>query len=219
MDYGNLYLRINEFLPFLYRNNPLQIGHAESMKKKLLPHNFDFYALLFFITAFAGWSWEVLLFLFTEHAFINRGVYEGPYLPIYGAGGLLLCLLLYRLKKRPLSVFVLSMAACTILEYLTSLFLERKWGIRWWDYSGHYLNLNGRVCLLGAVVFGLGGTLLVCLFLPFYERLYQRIPPKWRIGICFLLLFLFIGDGAWCAMHPNTGIGISYSSESFVSFR
>lgn len=35
-----------------------------------------------------------MLFLFTEHRFVNRGVYEGSYLPIYGVGGLLLCLLL-----------------------------------------------------------------------------------------------------------------------------
>ena len=60
---------------------------------------FYFYVLLFFITAFTGWFWEVLLFFFTEHAFINRGVYEGPYLPIYGTGGILLCMLLSRLKK------------------------------------------------------------------------------------------------------------------------
>ena len=140
------------------------------MKRKSTTDRFTFYVLLFFVTAFAGWLWEVLLFFFTEHAFINRGVYEGPYLPIYGAGGLLLCILLHRLSQKPLSVFALSMLICTILEYLTSFFLERKWGIRWWDYSGHFLNLNGRICLLGAIVFGLGGTALVCLFLLFTKN-------------------------------------------------
>lgn len=189
------------------------------MEKKSLPHNFDFYVLLFFITAFTGWLWEMLLFFFTEHAFINRGVYEGPYLPIYGVGGLLLCMLLYRMQKKPLPVFFLSMSVCTVLEYLTSLFLERKWGIRWWDYSGHFMNLNGRVCLMGAVFFGLGGTLLVCLFLPFYEKLYSRTTPKWRRIASIILLLVFIADGARCAMRPNTGTGISFSSGSSVLFR
>lgn len=189
------------------------------MKRKSTTDRFTFYVLLFFITAFAGWLWEVLLFFFTEHAFINRGVYEGPYLPIYGAGGLLLCMLLHRLKQRPLSVFALSMLICTVLEYLTSFFLERKWGIRWWDYSGHFLNLSGRVCLLGAVVFGLGGTALVCLFFPFYENIYERISPRWRRISAFFLLLAFIVDSAWCAMHPNTGAGISFSSGSSVLFR
>lgn len=49
-----------------------------------------------------------------------------------------------------------------------------------------------------------------------FERLYERISPKWRVGICFLLLILFLADGAWCAMHPNTGTNISYSSDSFA---
>lgn len=188
------------------------------MKRKLTSDRFTFYVLLFFITAFAGWLWEVSLFLFTEHTFINRGIYGGPYLPIYGTGGLLLCILLSRIRKKPLFVFVLSMCVCTLLEYLTSFFLERKWGVRWWDYSNHFLNINGRVCLLGAVFFGLGGTVLVCIFLPFYEKLYARISPKWRIGICFLLLILFILDGAWCAMHPNMGSGISFVLDSFALF-
>lgn len=201
------------------QNNMHGIGHSETMKKKSLPHNFDFYVLLFFIAAFAGWLWEVLLFFFTKHGFINRGVYEGPYLPIYGVGGLLLCMLLYHMKKKPLPVFLLSMSICTVLEYLTSLFLERRWGIRWWDYSGHFLNLNGRVCLLGAVFFGLGGTALVCLFLPFYEKMYSQITPKWRRIASISLLLVFIADGAWCAMHPNTGTGISFSSGGSVLFR
>ncbi len=188
------------------------------MKRKSTIDRFTYYVLLFFVTAFAGWLWEVLLFFFTEHAFINRGVYEGPYLPIYGAGGLLLCMLFHRLRHKPLSVFALSMLTCTVLEYLTSFFLERKWGVRWWDYSGHFLNLNGRVCLLGAVVFGLGGTALICLFLPFYEKLYKQVSPRWRTVAALLLLLVFIVDGARCAMHPNTGTGISYSSGRSASF-
>ena len=64
------------------------MGILSDMKKENFKHGFDFYVLLFFALSFLGWIWEVLLFLVTEHAFINRGVYRGPYLPIYGAGGL-----------------------------------------------------------------------------------------------------------------------------------
>ena len=48
------------------------------MEKKKLSLEFEYYVLLFFILAFTGWLWEVALFFFTEHAFINRGVYRGP---------------------------------------------------------------------------------------------------------------------------------------------
>lgn len=182
------------------------------MKENRISRKFDYYVLLFFVMAFLGWGWEVLLYLCTEHAFINRGVYRGPYLPVYGVGGLLLCFLFRKMRKKPLLVFLLSAAVCSLLEYFTSWFLEILWGIRWWDYSSHFLNLNGRICLTGAVVFGLGGTVLVCLLLPLYEKVYGKIPPKWRIGVCLLLLLLFIADATYCAVRPNTGWGISCSA-------
>ena len=69
------------------------------MNKKII-RPFDYYALLFFTTAFAGWLWEVLLCLVTAHTFVNRGVYKGPYLPIYGIGCVILLMLLHRLRKR-----------------------------------------------------------------------------------------------------------------------
>lgn len=166
--------------------------------------------LLFFLLAFAGWLWEVGIYLVTRHSFVNRGVYYGPYLPIYGIGGLLLWFLLHRFYQRPMLTFFLSAAVCSVLEYAASAFLEWKWGLRWWDYSGYFLNLNGRVCLLGAVCFGLGGTLLNCYLLPFYMRLYHRIPQKWRLILCGFLLAVFLLDITYCAVTPHAGQDIAW---------
>lgn len=179
------------------------------MKTKRDYHTFDYYVLLFFFLAFVGWLWEVALFLVTDHALINRGVYRGPYLPIYGAGGVLLCFLLCRLKSHPVLVFLCSMAICSGLEYFTSFFLEKLWGIRWWDYSGHFLNIHGRICLAGAVLFGLGGTFLVCLFLSLYEQWYHKLSQGWRLALTLILLTVFILDATYAAIWPNLGQGIS----------
>lgn len=179
------------------------------MRKENAAFQFDYYALLFFALSFLGWLWEVLLYFVTEHRFINRGVYEGPYLPVYGVGGLLLCFLLHSWQKKPFRVFLSSALACGALEYLTSFFLERKWGIRWWDYSGHLLNISGRICLLGVSAFGLGGMLLICCFLPFYKKWYQRIPVRLRTVLCILLVLVFAADAARCAIYPNMGYGIT----------
>ncbi len=176
-------------------------------KKNIL--QFDFYCILFFVSAVAGWIWEVLLYLLTEHAFINRGVYKGPYLPIYGVGGILLCILLRRLQKRPLLIFFCSMALCSLLEYFTGWFLEMRWGIRWWDYEGHFMNVNGRICLLGALAFGLGGEALICFFLPLYERIMKKIPKGIRLWVSIALILLFVADAAYAAIRPNTGYGIT----------
>lgn len=183
------------------RRKPDHFGRRES--------SFDFYVLLFFLLSAAGWLWEVLLYFVTEQTFVNRGVYHGPYLPIYGVGGILLYLLLHRLRKRPVFVFLYASLICLSVEYFASWFLEKLWKVRWWDYSNHVLHINGRICLLGGIFFGMGGTLLVCWALPYYEKLFRLLPAKKRIVLCLLLVAIFTADAAYAAVQPNIGYGIT----------
>ncbi|MBO5283006.1 MAG: putative ABC transporter permease [Lachnospiraceae bacterium] len=182
------------------------------MKKSLskTARKFDFYVLLFFLLSFMGWLWEGCIYLVTEQKWVNRGVYLGPYLPIYGAGGLLLWFLLQKLYQKKFPTFLLSALICSVLEYGTSLFLEWRWGLRWWDYTGYFMNLNGRICLLGAVCFGLGGLLLNCYLMPCYMKLYHRITPRRRLILCGLLLTVFILDITYCAVTPHRGANIAW---------
>lgn len=179
---------------------------------KKTARTFDFYVILFFLTSFAGWIWEVLLSRLTHEAWINRGIYRGPYLPIYGAGGLLLWFLLHRLNRKPLCTFFLSAVICSVLEYFTGAFLEWRWGMLWWDYSGHFLNLNGRICLIGAVCFGLGGMALNCYLLPWYMKFYHRLSRRQRLLLCGIFLAIFLLDITYCAVRPNVGYGIAGKS-------
>ena len=39
--------------------------------------------------------------------------------------------------------------------------MEKLFKARWWDYSDKKFNIGGRVCLLGAVVFGLFSVVLI----------------------------------------------------------
>lgn len=178
------------------------------MKEKIV-RPFDYYVLLFFTTAFAGWLWEVLLYLATAHVLVNRGVYRGPYLPIYGAGCVFLILLLHRLRRRPVIVFVLSCLLCTTLEYFSGAWLMWKWGIRWWDYSGHLCNINGHICLTSTVGFGLGGMLLICVIQPVFNKFYHRMTIAVRVTLCVVFTLVFIADAAYSAIQPNTGVHIS----------
>lgn len=73
-----------------------------------------------------------------------------------------------------------------------------------------FLNLNGRICLLSTVCFGLGGMLLNCYLLPFYMRLYHRIPRIWRLILCGILLTVFILDITYCAAKPHMGQDIAW---------
>jgi len=114
--------------------------------------------LLFFAFSFIGWVWEVSLHLITDGVFVNRGVLHGPWLPIYGTGGVMILAVLNKFREKPLVEFLLTIVLCGCVEYFTSWFLEITHnGQKWWDYSGYFLNLNGRICAEGLLVFGLGG--------------------------------------------------------------
>lgn len=172
-------------------------------------HYFDYYVLLFFGISFLGWLWEAALYLFADGSLVNRGVYYGPYLPVYGIGGLFLMLLLHARRKQPVLVFFLSSVLCTILEYGAAAWLETRWGIKWWDYSGCFMNIAGRVCLLSSIGFGLGGMLLICVFQPVFNRIYHKMTLGLRIFVCIVLLLIFTADAAYSIMHPNTGRNIT----------
>ena len=75
------------------------------------------------------------------------------------------------------------------------------------------MNIGGRICLLGAVCFGIGGTILVCLFMPLYEKIFEKIPAKMRVIVSVLLILLFVADAAYAGIRPNTGFGITVKPE------
>ena len=50
--------------------------------------------LMFFTFSGIGWLWEVGLHLVVDGMFFNRGFMAGPWLPIYGTGGVLILVLL-----------------------------------------------------------------------------------------------------------------------------
>ena len=108
--------------------------------------------LIFFSLCFVGWIWEVTLHLISSHTFVNRGVLHGPWLPIYGSGGILILICLKKLRNKPVVEFFASVVLCGFVEYFTSLYLEISCGRRWWNYNGYFLNLNGRICAEGLLV-------------------------------------------------------------------
>lgn len=80
--------------------------------------------LIFFCMSFIGWFWEVSSHVVLYHSFANRGVLHGPWLPIYGVGGLLILMLLKKFREKPVVEFLLAVLLCGVVEYFTGLVLE-----------------------------------------------------------------------------------------------
>ena len=153
-------------------------------------HTIEIYFLLFISYAFLGWCMEVTCKFIQYKKFINRGFLIGPYCPIYGWGALAITILLKRYMEDPLVLFVMSTLICSIIEYLTSYFMEKKYHARWWDYSNKKFNINGRICLETLVPFGILGVAIMYGTNPILFKLFNQIP---QLVINILTAILFIG--------------------------
>lgn len=137
-------------------------------------------------------------------------ILHGPWLPIYGTGGVIILILLKKLRKKPLFEFLAAMVLCGGLEYFSSWYLEKTHGgQRWWDYTGYFLNLNGRICAEGLLTFGLGGLAIVYLLAPALDNLLSRIDTRKLTVVAVVLLAFYCVDQAYSAQHPNIGAGIT----------
>lgn len=176
-------------------------------------HTADFLSLLiffFFSASIGGFLWEVLIFLFKDGTFTNRGFFYGPWLPVYGAGALVLSLFLFKLKKHPVAVFLLSAAIGTLLELAIGCFLDIVFDLRYWDYTGCLLNYRGYVCLWSTLGFGIAGMLWVCFLSTLLSKIWFKIPARIRYVLGTLLVLLFVLDIAAALIFPNTGQGITF---------
>ncbi len=169
--------------------------------------------LFFFSFSLVGWIWEVFYTLLNEGILANRGTLFGPWLPIYGFGGLVIIVGLRPLRKNPGMLFVGAFAACGALEYFAAWALEMLFHTKWWDYTGYFLNVNGRICLEGLFVFGLAGVAFTYLFAPMLDNLYKKIRRDLVKPVCIVLLVLFAIDVGYSAFHPNAGAGVTYGDK------
>lgn len=192
---------------------------------KITDHNTELenrilnYILLFMTCAFLGWIWEVMLHLIQHGQFVNRGVLHGPWLPIYGFGGLGIVLLLERFKKHPLLVFIAGAIGCDLMEYLTGWYLETFKHLKWWDYGDAFLSINGRICFLSVTCFGLCALAIIYYLYPLLTRVYNYLKLRPKKILCFALTLFFLADFVYSSDCPNIGEGITDNLSYYSNYK
>ena len=149
--------------------------------------------ITFYICSFLGYLYEFLVCLIMENKIINPGFLKGPWLPIYGIGGIILSFL-KKFKKHPFKVFCLSFFLTGFLEFICGEIFVRLFHIELWNYQNNFLNIDGQVCLLSAFVFGIGGILTVYLLNPLINKIYNKINNKKIIIILVIISTIFSFD-------------------------
>ncbi len=154
------------------------------------------YIILFFFYSFGGWCLESTYCSIGEKKLINRGFLTGPLCPIYGCAAVVMAILIYPFRDTPLLVFLFGIVVCDIVEYMTSLIMEKLFAARWWDYTYEFMNLNGRISLKHSLHWGVVSVVFVLLIHPAVENLYNKINTDIMKYILAVLLIIFTVDVA-----------------------
>lgn len=145
----------------------------------------------FFIYAFLGWCTEVAFAACKEHRFVNRGFLNGPICPVYGFGVVAVIHFLTPLRYSLPLLYLGSTVLVSAIEWLTGFILEKVFHNKWWDYSNMPLNLNGYVCLLFSLIWGVFCVFIVDVFHPMIDTLLTHIP--FVVGSIILCILVVAG--------------------------
>ncbi len=152
------------------------------------------YFFIFITYSFFGWIVEELYSLVVNDLVTNRGFLIGTYCPIYGITALLMHFFLVDLNVTWPILFIIIALGVTLIEYITSVLMEKLFRARWWDYSEKPFNINGRVCLSHTILFGILGMLFVYWLDPLTVDFAESIPSNFLVFFTTLLFIIFLID-------------------------
>ena len=132
----------------------------------------------FIIYSFLGWILESVFRSFCEKRIINTGFLIGPFCPIYGSGALIMLLTMGQLKGNYVLIFVISVLMLTFWEYIVGVFLEKVFKTKYWDYSDHKIQFQGRICLTNSIAWGFLGVGFINIIHPFLISVLDIINPE-----------------------------------------
>jgi hypothetical protein len=166
-------------------------------------------SFLFLLFSFIGWAFECSLWIIEQGLLVNRGAMYGPWIPIYGVGGIVIILVVNRFYRKPLVGFFMVIAVCAPVEYLGAWLLWQTRRLKYWDYSDHFLNLQGRICLESMLNFAIMGLIGIYIAAPIFDSALNRLPLRTRKALCALLYAAFFADLACANVWPRSGKGIT----------
>lgn len=104
---------------------------------------------------------------------------------------------LLRNEKSLVKIFLGGAIIGAIVEYGMSLICEVFFGVKWWDYSHMFLNINGRTCLFYAVSWGGLAIVLLKFVNPYVDKFIDILRQKKAIfQVAAVLLIAFFSVDA-----------------------
>ena len=149
---------------------------------------------LFFFYSFFGWCFESTYVSIMEKHLTNRGFMRGPFLPLYGSGGIMMLVVSKPYYDNIFLVFIAGCIGATVLELITGIVMEALFKVRYWTYDHKKFNYKGYICLESTIVWGIC-TVVFTHFLQIpIERLICSIPYNILSVVTVVLTVLVSAD-------------------------
>lgn len=152
------------------------------------------WVLLFFLYSLCGWIWECLYVSLAKKKWVNRGFLNGPVLPIYGFGAVVILAVTMPFREHLALVFLLGMIGATALEFATGFLMERIFGVKYWDYTGCIGSIKGYICMKATLCWGFFSVLLVKVIHRPLDKLLDVLPGVTLHIIVAVAVILFAYD-------------------------
>ena len=148
----------------------------------------------FIVYSFLGWVIESSYKSILQKSLINSGFLHGPFCPIYGIGALIMFMFLNDFKGSPFLVFCLGFFVLSVWEYIVGVLLEKIFKTRYWDYSHHKYNLQGRVCLTNSIFWGILGVVFITYIHPFVQLMLSKVQQNYILYADIVLSIYLLTD-------------------------
>lgn len=155
----------------------------------------------FMIYSFLGWVMESIVRSICEKKLINTGFLRGPFCPIYGIGAIIIFLFLDGFENKPILLFGIAIIILTVWEYVVGVLLEKVFHTKYWDYSDHKFNFQGRICLTNSICWGILGVAFVKYIHPFIQQLIAKVDKNILIYTISILFVVFLVDTITSIIH------------------
>lgn len=145
----------------------------------------------FSIYCFLGYWLESIYVSLFRKKWISSGLLNGPFIPLYGFGACILILCQPYLQYfHPFFVCLIGGICMTLLELLSSYYIERFFHTQCWNYSHHALNYQGRICLVYFILWCLLSGLFIYIIHPFICSLSLRHDACYLISLIYISFIL-----------------------------
>lgn len=152
--------------------------------------------LIFYIYCFCGWVFESAVVSVQQKRPVNRGFLRGPMLPIYGFGATIMLHVSLPLAGHPVQIYFAGMVVATAFEYVVGVVMEAIFKVKYWDYSEHRFQFQGRICLQSSLAWGMLSVLLVYVLHPPVEYLLEQFNLLPLVFTASVLSVYFLTDVA-----------------------